>query len=598
MIKPIYALGAAVAAAGLAAYAWITGKPSAGPQLPAGSSPTPPSSADAPSAGPGTGEVNVPPVVLPGVTITPGPDFGSTVPAASNPTIQSGSTGPTVTAWQNAIGVVPADGIFGPQTLAATKAWQSAHGLNPDGIVGPLTWAAASNGGVLPNTGVTAGASSSANGNADDAFDVLVANAIAKKDTAALEALAKQAQARGLNDVAASIRAEEAAISGGPPVVTPAVPNKPVTPSPATSTGRAVISKAANSKGPDVTTWQKIVGVTADGIFGAATDTATRAWQKTHGLTADGIVGPATWAAAYAVNPVVATAPVAPVVVTTPASRPTIQSGSSGADVKAWQTILNQSYGGIAIDGQFGPATKTSTMQWQVAHGLTADGIVGPKTWAAAYNTFPTLSVQAAAAVTPAAKAAAVVAPPVAAPVSAPAVTHAEIKQGSTGADVKLWQGVIGTTQDGQFGPNTAALTKSWQTAHGLTADGIVGPQSWAKAQSLGVVAGGEHPTRAAALELTKYLQSLGGAAGIGKQDAKKVSRLVRQLRANNDGGKYGVQTARIIIQHGLVPVVPYYWANKAQSKVALSNLVQQFAATDAKRKAQWSSLLADIAKA
>lgn len=591
MIKPIYALGAAVAAAGLAAYAWMKGTPATAPQLPAGNSPTPPSTADAPSAGPGTGEVNVPPVVLPGVTVTPGPDF----PAASNPTIQSGSTGPTVTAWQNTIGVVPADGIFGPQTLAATKAWQSAHGLTPDGIVGPLTWAAATNGGVLPNTGVSAGASSSANGNADDAFDVLVANAIAKKDTAALEALAAQAQARGLNDVAASIRAEEAAISGGAPVVTPAVPNKPVTPSPATSTGRAVISKAANSKGADVTTWQKIVGVTADGIFGPATDTATRAWQKAHGLTADGIVGPATWAAAYAVNPVVATAPPAPVVVTTPASRPTIQSGSSGADVKAWQTILNQSYG-TAIDGQFGPATKTATMQWQKAHGLTADGIVGPQTWAAGYNTFPTLSVQPAVMVTPAAKAAAPV--PVVTPIAAPVVTHATIKQGSTGNDVKLWQGVIGTTADGQFGPNTAALTKSWQSSHGLTADGIVGPLSWAKAQSLGVVAGGEHPTRAAALELTKYLQSLGGAAGVGKQDPKKVARLVKQLHANNDRGQYGVQTARIIIQHGLVPVVPYYWANKTQSKPALSNLVQQFAATDAKRKAQWSALLADIAKA
>lgn len=32
------------------------------------------------------------------------------------------------------------DGIFGPVTLAAVKAFQSANGLNPDGIVGRLTW--------------------------------------------------------------------------------------------------------------------------------------------------------------------------------------------------------------------------------------------------------------------------------------------------------------------------------------------------------------------------------------------------------------------------------------------------------------------------
>jgi N-acetyl-anhydromuramyl-L-alanine amidase AmpD len=35
-----------------------------------------------------------------------------------------------------------ADGIFGKQTLAAVKQAQAAHGLDDDGIAGPLTWAA------------------------------------------------------------------------------------------------------------------------------------------------------------------------------------------------------------------------------------------------------------------------------------------------------------------------------------------------------------------------------------------------------------------------------------------------------------------------
>lgn len=39
---------------------------------------------------------------------------------------------------------------------------------------------------------------------------------------------------------------------------------------------------------------QKVVGVTADGVWGPATDTAVRAWQKANGLLNDGIVGPAT----------------------------------------------------------------------------------------------------------------------------------------------------------------------------------------------------------------------------------------------------------------------------------------------------------------
>ncbi len=40
---------------------------------------------------------------------------------------------------------------------------------------------------------------------------------------------------------------------------------------------------------------QKAIGVTADGLFGKATEEAVKAYQKKHGLTADGIVGLNTW---------------------------------------------------------------------------------------------------------------------------------------------------------------------------------------------------------------------------------------------------------------------------------------------------------------
>lgn len=39
---------------------------------------------------------------------------------------------------------------------------------------------------------------------------------------------------------------------------------------------------------------QKVVGVTADGIWGAKTTDAVKNWQRKNGLTADGIVGPQT----------------------------------------------------------------------------------------------------------------------------------------------------------------------------------------------------------------------------------------------------------------------------------------------------------------
>lgn len=42
---------------------------------------------------------------------------------------------------------------------------------------------------------------------------------------------------------------------------------------------------------------QRLLGVTADGVFGPVTTAAVVAFQTAHGLTADGIVGPQTWAA-------------------------------------------------------------------------------------------------------------------------------------------------------------------------------------------------------------------------------------------------------------------------------------------------------------
>jgi peptidoglycan DL-endopeptidase CwlO len=61
-------------------------------------------------------------------------------PAASAD-LHRGSRGNEVAAVQRALGI-PADGIFGPQTLQAVRAFQAAHGLLADGIVGPQTEAA------------------------------------------------------------------------------------------------------------------------------------------------------------------------------------------------------------------------------------------------------------------------------------------------------------------------------------------------------------------------------------------------------------------------------------------------------------------------
>jgi len=57
------------------------------------------------------------------------------------PILGLSSSGEFVKKVQAKVGVV-ADGIFGTKTEAAVRAFQSAHGLDPDGIVGPKTWRA------------------------------------------------------------------------------------------------------------------------------------------------------------------------------------------------------------------------------------------------------------------------------------------------------------------------------------------------------------------------------------------------------------------------------------------------------------------------
>jgi len=57
------------------------------------------------------------------------------------PMIQYGDIGQAVRVWQVIVGVDP-DGEFGYLTKAATLTFQTAHSLEVDGVVGPLTWGA------------------------------------------------------------------------------------------------------------------------------------------------------------------------------------------------------------------------------------------------------------------------------------------------------------------------------------------------------------------------------------------------------------------------------------------------------------------------
>lgn len=77
-----------------------------------------------------------PPVLIP--PVEPARPDGT----PGRPTLRRGDTGEFVRQLQMKLGVTPdATATFGPQTEAAVRSFQRQHGLVPDGIVGPKTWA-------------------------------------------------------------------------------------------------------------------------------------------------------------------------------------------------------------------------------------------------------------------------------------------------------------------------------------------------------------------------------------------------------------------------------------------------------------------------
>ena len=62
-------------------------------------------------------------------------------------------------------------------------------------------------------------------------------------------------------------------------------------------------------------------------------------------------------------------------------SMPVIGFGSSGISVRVLQKLLVSNGYGIPVDGVFGPITETAVKAFQNRRSLSADGMVGQKTW-------------------------------------------------------------------------------------------------------------------------------------------------------------------------------------------------------------------------
>jgi peptidoglycan hydrolase-like protein with peptidoglycan-binding domain len=142
---------------------------------------------------------------------------------------------------------------------------------------------------------------------------------------------------------------------------------------------------------------------------------------------------------------------------------PAISEGASGQTVEWAQYLLVNLTDFLTyrqIDGIFGPQTTTAMEQFQRSWSLTADGVVGPATWAALGGSKPQ--------------------PPT-------------LTQGARGPVVEKLQITLNTgrggfvpdsepvlTVDGDYGPMTAAVVRGAQQHAGIPVDGQVGLQTWA----------------------------------------------------------------------------------------------------------------------
>lgn len=125
--------------------------------------------------------------------------------------------------------------------------------------------------------------------------------------------------------------------------------------------------------------WQLSYPIEVDGEFGPQTKNAVLAFQKDHFLEQTGIVSPELKAAMAEVlyyknisNAKTSTASY-------------LRQGNAGAAVLELQKILKQKLGlaNLKTDGIFGSDTLNAVIKFQQQNHLDADGVVGPKTFAA-----------------------------------------------------------------------------------------------------------------------------------------------------------------------------------------------------------------------
>ena len=355
-------------------------------------------------------------------TATPTPEPATTTEHVI--VLSYGSEGRQVQLLQQALGSIKVDGIFGPETEAAVRSFQSSHGLTVDGIVGPLTSAA------LRSAG--AGSAFAADVQSTIPGETLASSA--QTQTGSTQATAPEQPASTVAAQASSTQAvtQSATGAGEAPATSDAQTDSSEETTGGTQTTGAQAQTAAVSDDSTpastvsapastgstptptptpvsaVAQLQHDLHLPVDGDLGPETEGAIRRLQARHGLTVDGIVGPETWNAigvhgeetltpppSAIVKPAAAQPAPQTAAAQTTAAQPGGAAGTTdaagtpdtpatpapalldgGNPVARLQQALK-----LPVDGEFGPETEAAVRRLQERHGLDVDGVVGPSTW-------------------------------------------------------------------------------------------------------------------------------------------------------------------------------------------------------------------------
>ena len=421
---------------------------------------------------------------------------------------------------------VEVNGTFDKNTERAVLDIQKKNGLDVDGIVGEYTWTAvintyvnvilAQNGkDAYPDPGLN-------NGDVPDSDQISDGKGESSGNSGGSNngnSGSGNTNSGSSNTGSSNTGSSNTGTSSG--TTTTPQPTKPVVPVISVS-GRSMVYNGCS--GGDVKALQQLLnrlgyGLAEDGIFGGGTDAAVRDFQAKNGLDVDGYVGPASWkvlgekgnagastgstgssgsstgssansgssgsssnsssSGSSSGNSGAATGTGISVT-----GRSMVSYGSSGADVKALQQLLNILGYGLVADGIFGGGTNSAVMNFQSKQGLVVDGYVGSATWAALGKACG--SSNASGSTGSSSNGSGTSASTGSSNTNVSTSGRPTVSYGDSGSNVTALQQLLnkhgyGLVEDGIFGGGTAAAVQRFQASQGLVADGIVGPLTWAK---------------------------------------------------------------------------------------------------------------------